>query len=243
MQVLSYSYKDYCDLTKSQHKMGFELELCVPARTDEVAFFFDRYDGFIVLKYDGSIPVDGFEVVSNPFSVALPYRKNSWLVCLQNDLKRLRNMHYIRFVENTGLHIHISRSVFDVETLAKTIWFFERNKSFITYLSKRTDSEITDYTDFYYISRFETSLELAKEGHSNRYKMINLTNDETIEFRFWRSSYMIIPRLLLTVEIVKFAQKHSEDEMKSEYFGKYLKNKNKWLYEYATKYMLGGGPW
>jgi hypothetical protein len=85
---------------------------------------------------------------------------------------------------NCGLHIHLTRNYFSSLELYKIVKFFESEKHFITSLSQRNNGSTR-----YCAKNIDNPKHVAKNKYgSDRYRECNLTNDYTIEFRFFRGT-------------------------------------------------------
>jgi ribosomal protein L32 len=191
---------------------GFELEVDEPRNSDdydkhgaanEIA---RKYSGKLVNKSDGSLN-DGFEIVTNPHTPE-EYEKLDI-----EDICKIARANGMRSHDTTtaGFHVHINKDAFSHngadydDSVANVIMIFERNFRQILKLSRRTEQALANWAARYVGRRFyddegkecvlqepmekENSKKVVKEnGFGNRYHAINLTNSNTVEFRFWRGS-------------------------------------------------------
>ena len=129
---------------------------------------------------DGSLNY-GFETISYPMSYEF-MRNNKAIERIIDGLKQ--NM----IVTNRcGLHIHVSKTNKVNKKMPQIIMFFENNKEFFEKISNRSENR---YADFYSSRDAKLTLNDAKIIFDNkeafeRYHVINLKNDNTIEFRLF----------------------------------------------------------
>lgn len=106
--------------------------------------------------------------------------------------------------QDTGMHVHVNRSVLDTSTLAKLMVFINHlpNKRQIINLAGRYNDE---YADFKSNARLTDVLKSPR----TRYEAINLSNENTIEFRIFKSPesfYEFAYRLEFVHAAVNFAR-------------------------------------
>lgn len=189
--IHNYSYKPDAifyrlkELKKKTLFLGIELETENFSgslySTNEIAEKVQSLTSFIYLKEDGSL-TNGFEIVSHPFSWNW-YRKNKSI--FSKILSTLRDSKFRSYQSgNCGLHIHLTRNYFTNLEVYKIVKFFECEKDFITSLSQRNNGS-THYCQ----KNIDNPKYIAKNKYgSDRYRECNLTNCETIEFRFFRGT-------------------------------------------------------
>ena len=125
-----------------------------------------------------------------------------------------------------GLHIHVSRLAFG-ETekqqdavIARILYFFEKHWGELLKFSRRTPRQLERWAARYgYKEQPMEILDHAKKGyHGGRYTCVNLTNQDTIEFRMFRGtlkSNTLIATLQLVDRICDVAIYLSDDELKA----------------------------
>lgn len=143
----------------------------------------------IYFEHDGSLN-DGFEIISNPHTLEEFY-KVDW----EKLLKTCVDGGYISHNANTcGLHIHYSREWFgdDIDTqifnIGKLIAFYERHLEDMLKFSRRTWETYSRWADNYHTDGDVEKCKSCAYGCNTRYKYINLTNSNTIEFRLGRGT-------------------------------------------------------
>lgn len=131
----------------------------------------------VILKYDGSIGSDGFEIVSN--TATFEYHKSElWNCFFNSDLTDdLKSFH----VASCGLHIHASRDFYSKLDIGKIVLFLNLpyNKDFLTSLSGR------DYNSY---CRHNPNKKVTDYKSQERFEQLNLTNNKTIEFRLFKGN-------------------------------------------------------
>lgn len=144
----------------------------------------------IYIKHDGSI-YDGFEIVSHPATIEYHVNNMNWQKLMEKALSMQYRSHD---TDTCGLHIHVSKNALgetydDIEhTISKIIYFIENNWNEVLRFTRRTESNLRRWASRYGIEEdIEKTYKKAK-GDYNRYRCINLQNDNTIEFRMFRGT-------------------------------------------------------
>lgn len=166
--------------------MGFELEMEVPhlqMNADEAASHAleDIAEDIAYLKSDASIDY-GFEFVTHPMTFEwamknFPFQK----------FQELRELGIRSFNTRTcGMHIHMDRRAFKNAHLWKFTHLHYRNPRAFMTLAQRFNSS---WATFEEDERGNIIKYIKKEQYPNtRYTAVNLTNDETIELRYFRGT-------------------------------------------------------
>lgn len=218
-----YDYNERPDMIfftepENRKTIGVEWEIDTHRYSDSLFRICHRVlsttKGHSFFKRDGSLS-RGIEVVSYPHSeqefLKLPFK----------DLfKIIKEEKFTRF-DTCGLHFHFSREWFtDNTTIAKIIAFTEKHKNYIYKISKRTSkSRFKRYSDFY-------NMVLTSESFVNefiqmplpRYHAINLTNKDTVEFRFFaaaKSSKRLFDCFKFLVFLIKRMDEITWDDLDS----------------------------
>lgn len=146
----------------------------------------------IYIKHDGSLD-DGFELVSNPMTLQYHRDTMPW----KNVFRKAINLDYRSHTPGTaGLHIHVNRNAFGCtyneqeEVIARLVFFYEKFWAEILRFSRRTERQVNRWASRYggVLSTCKNSLDTAKKSGLGRYTAVNLTNDNTIEFRIFRGT-------------------------------------------------------
>jgi len=157
--------------------MGVELEMCAGSRSsvdEAVADVRTRLgEDYIICKSDGSLPSDGFEVVTAPRGLDEHIRRfKAWDV---KPTYRAWN------AKQCGLHVHIDSRAFTPMTLGKFLMFINAdcNADFIRSLAGRhpkLDDQARSYCAAEDQSVITDPLKAVKGKGANRYRMVNVTN-------------------------------------------------------------------
>ena len=142
-----------------------------------------------VAMEDGSLNCGGVEIITHPQTWNYFQEHKQDYVKFFEELK---NLDY-KNCGHCGLHFHITRP--DEDTIARAIVLLESFKEEIKVLSRRSQERLNQWATFITDNCYEEdklkfqSQKFLKEdylqkGHS-RYSALNLTNSNTIEFRFF----------------------------------------------------------
>lgn len=175
---------------------------------------------YIFCKHDGSLD-SGFEIVTHPLSLEYQCQNMPWSEVLDS----LKDMGYTSHNAGTcGLHCHISRDALgDTEeeqedTIARILYFIEKHWEELVKFSRRTHNQLERWAARYgFRDSPQELLKYAKGGYG-RYTCVNLSPDETIEFRMFRGTLKkntIIATLQLINRIIDLALDLSDWELKS----------------------------
>lgn len=187
---------------------GVELEIDeggeYDSHAEEVMFIANEGSANVYCKHDGSLN-DGFEIVSHPMTMAYHMCKMPW----EDVLDKARSMGYISHQAHTcGLHVHVNRTAFgDSEeaqdaAIARILFFVERNWNELLTFSRRTQRQLERWAARYgYKDNPAEILEHAKKGRADRYTCVNITNEDTIEFRIFRGT-LKYNTLIATLQMV-----------------------------------------
>lgn len=170
----------------------------------------NNFKGLIHLEHDGSLGDYGIEIVSNPMTIDY-FKKVDWAKLL----KLCQESGYYSHDANSscGLHIHISRSVFGKDeksqelAIKKLVNFVNNFFDDFVKLSRRNSTQVNDWCGKYYdnytgVANSKRLIDRFNKGsHGDRYFAVNLTNDDTIEFRLFRGT-LNLASFLASVDIV-----------------------------------------
>ena len=174
----------------------------------------------IYCKHDGSLD-DGFEIVSHPMSLDYHMNRMPWA----EIIAKARELGYTSHQAGTcGLHVHVSRDAFgdteakQDEAIARVLYFFEKNWNELLNFSRRTRRQLDQWAARYgYKDQPRELLDQVKKGRANRYTAVNLTNEDTVEFRMFRGTLKLntfLATLQLLDRICDVALYLSDDEIK-----------------------------
>ena len=163
-----------------------------------------------------------YEIVLHPMTLDYHINTMPW----EAVLHKARELGYYSHQARTcGLHIHVSRAAFgDTETqrdtcIARILYFFEKHWEELLKFSRRTPRQLDRWAARYgYKEQPGDILAQAKNGrHSGRYTCVNLTNDDTIEFRMFQGTLKyntLIATLQMIQRICDVAICLSDEELK-----------------------------
>lgn len=149
-------------------------------------------EGTVVFETDGSL-ANGFEVISEPMTHAF-FKEHA--DAFGKALQSLSGDGYKSHdTTSCGLHVHIGRDAFgtlrcerDV-TITKVVYMVERFWGDMLKLSRRTESAMERWAGRYGINGVEEADRIVANGANNdRYHCVNLTRDNTVEFRMFRGT-------------------------------------------------------
>ena len=181
----------------------------------------------IYIKHDGSI-CNGFEIVSHP--ATLEYHTNNlpWHDIMREALEMGYRSHD---TQTCGLHCHVSRYALGStrteqdEVIAKIIYFVENNWSEVLRFTRRTEANLARWASRYGIEKnAEETYKKAKQSY-NRYRCVNLENDNTIEFRMFRGTLKystFIATLQLVTAICEMCITKTTEEIERLRWGEFV---------------------
>lgn len=203
---------------------GIELEVDEAGESNSNAWkileISNAKEEFIYCKHDGSLD-SGFEIVTHPLSLEYQCNHMPWA----EVLTALKEMGYVSHNAGTcGLHCHISRDALgDTEeeqedTIARILYFIEKHWEELVKFSRRTQNQLERWAARYGFRDSPKELLKHAKGGYGRYTCLNLSPDETIEFRMFRGTLKkntIIATLQLIDRICDVALYLSDCELKN----------------------------
>lgn len=188
-------YKTQKDFAEIPLYFGFELEVENNENNiynnDMAEIINNIMRGRVVFERDGSLN-NGFEIISNPMTFNYIMENKTKIIEM---LQELKNHGYTSHDSGTcGLHIHLSKNYFTENQVDKLQFLIERFKKELIIFSRRTNEQIERWAKFitdYPGAENETiNIDFIKKykNKSERYQVLNLSNDETIEFRLIRGT-------------------------------------------------------
>lgn len=168
--------------------IGFELELKMrdtTKRNSAARWLLEGLrDDYLVLKEDGT--VNGWEQVTYVADYRahmelypwdkLPMLAKDWGMYAWNDRDKM-----------CGLHIHISRDAFKPSHLHRFVTFHDNHVEQLVKFSGRHNRSYAAHGRDYYDNRKEQALGRQRGSRS---VAVNLTNDKTVELRYFRGSLL-----------------------------------------------------
>lgn len=213
--------------------MGVELEVDGGGEDSENAQILHEVANLnaehIYIKHDGSLH-DGFEIVTHPMTPAYHRAVMPWRELLDKALE----MGYLSHKTTTcGLHIHCNRDAFgkyeyqQEEKIGRVVYFLEKHWCELVNFSRRTTEALERWAARYAtISQTpKETYEKAKRKRMGRYVALNLSNDETIEFRMFRGTLRyetLIATLQLVEQICMLAIRATDEEMEQLSWGEFV---------------------
>lgn len=181
-------------------------------------------ENFITMEYDGSLDC-GFENITQPSTLDyhLSIRNNyedMFQVAKENGFRS----HNTR---TCGYHIHFNRTFFEDkqdECIAKLLYLVEKFWDELVKFSRRNYENLERWAKKYDKAPNEV-VEDMKCHNLDRYRAINLTNRNTIEFRMFRGtlkSETFFATLQLVDTIVRYVKEHSNNDIQSLEFTELL---------------------
>ena len=188
--------------------LGVELEIdCGGERNDRARQLMnianDRFE-HIYIKHDGSLD-DGMEIVTHPMTLEYHLNEMPWAEVLGEAVY----MGYLSHQASTcGLHVHVNRSALgetedeQEEVIARILFFVENHWNELLRFSRRTRSQMDRWAARYGRKDDPKAvLDSAKRSQNQRYRCVNLTNYNTVEFRMFRGT-LKLNTLLATLQMV-----------------------------------------
>ena len=183
--------------------MGIELEVESPKELTGQANDLKQFlsglglDDRFYFKWDGSIRdrggnYSGFEIVSHPATLKWWHQSKAWF----NILQYLTKEQFSSFKSGRcGIHVHVNKTAMTDQQQRKLVLFFWNNKEWLKILANR-DSGYAVYDAYTLKQAIKSPPRLG-----DRHVAINLTNENTIEFRIFRGT-LNPERFLATLQFV-----------------------------------------
>ena len=227
------------DKEKNPYYIGFELEIehkDNTTRNEEEAL--DILQNLnVVFEEDGSLNDSGVEIISQPQSYNYIMKNKDKI---KQAFEGVVKLGYISHnSDNCGLHFHFTRPKNDKYTIQRIWLILETFKNEIKQITRRGGDDhwckwLSDNT--YEKIKALNSDYINDHKDGDRYKALNNTNTNTIEFRIFKGTLnfeTFISDLQFLNNIYKLAKSNKDlclitwDELtKGEYISKYIKEKN-----------------
>ena len=183
--ILDYSENvlDHCAFFGNPHDLlwlGVELEVEVVnghSPGDIAERWRDKAADWLICKHDGSLD-HGFELVTAPSDLQTHAERWTALLADTHLTKHLRSWD----TTTCGLHVHVSRKPLSQLTIGKLLVFMNSPKTaqYLTALAGRNSSR--------WAKMSPKKVSDATKMSSDRYQVVNLCNDDTIEFRLFKGT-------------------------------------------------------
>ena len=181
-------------------------------------------ENFITMEYDGSLDC-GFENITQPSTL-------DYHLSIRNDYEDMfevakSNGFRSHNTRTCGYHIHFNRTFFEDkqdECIAKLLYLVEKFWDELVKFSRRNYENLERWAKKYDKAPNEV-VEDMKCHNLDRYRAINLTNRNTIEFRMFRGtlkSETFFATLQLVDTIVRYVKEHTNNDIQSLEFTELL---------------------
>jgi len=224
--IHEYSYRpSFHFYGKGPRFFGVELEIDEGGErerhAEKLLQIANRDEVYAFCKHDGSLE-EGFEVVTHPMSLDCQLSAMPWKEVMHEAIRMGYRSHQ---AGTCGLHIHVSRNAFGASSdeqdcaIARVLFFVERHWNELLKFSRRTQRQLERWAARYgYKDHPRELIEHVKKGSCNRYTCVNLTNEDTIEFRIFRGTLKyntLVATLQLVDKICDVALFMSDDELRA----------------------------
>lgn len=219
--------------------LGFELETVINGDYSTASNYAStNLQGIAMLKHDGSIGSEGFEIVTEPHS-HLEYRENSKI--LWDTIETLRADYGARSwdTETCGLHIHISRAGFSsgAHTHRFLSLVYKNSEMMMKFAGRK--SRYARFNDVYTFDEYDKPVFSLKHkvkwgNTTERYSAVNTNNRDTLELRFFKGTMNtngVLSALDLAQALVEYTRDLRLDDVKRgalswEWFADYVASNN-----------------
>ena len=200
--VVFNSCEDESEMRENTPHIGVELEIQGFNRDEFCKRLMNLFtDDFFYLKLDGSLDdAEGVEIVSQPMTYHFIKNMGYWKTVF-NEL----NKYNMNNTNNCGLHFHIDRNYCHDNLTVATIDYIVNH--FAKYFEKIGGRPMSDCATFY--KTVDKNIEDYGKGNWDRYCAVNLSNSNTIELRFCKSTYnfkTFMNRVKMVFAIIAFAK-------------------------------------
>lgn len=239
--IHDYSYKPRPKFKTSTHDefvtdtnvkelfFGVELEVDDGDSPGKLAEALCDLSDDIYCKHDGSLD-DGVEIVTHPCTLDYHMQGLGWDSICKTAVDFGFKSHNTR---TCGLHIHVGRWQLGEtgeqrrQTTAKIVWLVWRHFDVLAAFSRREREKLDQWAakpsldipiSFAEYKFFDAALRSERDG---RYQAVNLQNDDTVEFRFFRGSLVentVKAAIQLSSNLCLYAKTHCPQEILSSRF-------------------------
>lgn len=179
----------------------------------------------VTMKRDASLAVGGaagIEIVTRPATIQRQYML--WDKFLRRKPKGLISWDS----ENCGMHVHVSREGLSEQTIARCVCFVNAlaNKKFIFVIAGRKDNTYTQYK--------QKTIEEASRYSGQRHEAVNLSNEQTIEFRMFKGTLKresVFKNIEFCDAVLDFVSQEGmtlAQSMSRAAFVRFIRKANKW---------------
>lgn len=225
--------EDECEADKGKFVyLGFELEAGNSSayERDNAAEEIVEMTSLCYLKEDASIPACGFELVTHPLTYT--YHKD----CVKwNEILKVMENHGLKSHDassSCGLHVHVNRDALNDNQWLIVDWFVHRFQSKWECIARRSDTHWCAFKK----KDATASLKSTYGKGYDRYRAVNFSNRNTVEFRLFRGTLRyetLIGTLALVDGLIRWARiVKTHDLLKSgiwESYVKFLKSDDRYV--------------
>lgn len=233
-------------LTSKDHSnsllTGFELEVEKVKSTKQnrhIASYVTKLntEDLVVFENDGSLDDSGFEIISHPMTINYIHENSSLFKKMLEDLSEMG----YGSTSDTGFHIHVNRKYLKsttrsaddvINNIAIILETFQNE------LCKFANRSSNGYCKFLTNSDGKKTLKYIKRARNDkrdRYLVLNETNDNTIEFRIFKSTVdykTFMATLEFVHNVVNIAKKEEIDGLTWNDIICYNNDENEFIVDY-----------
>lgn len=204
-----YGYKPnvvfHEDNERNKHlHVGIELEIQGNGYDDFVNKMSESFnEDMFYMKQDGSLNDYGVEIVSQPMTYNFIMNHNDWY-----KVFRYMENHSMNDTDDCGLHFHLDKQYLNEKDISVIDYIVNNYADYFSEIGGRDFDECSHYCKKVNKSENDWGKETRYES---RYQAVNLTNENTIELRFCKSTFdfdTFIQRVKMIFAIADFAKKH-----------------------------------
>ena len=153
-----------------------------------------KWEKYFHIEEDGSLN-NGVEFISQPLSPNVVYE-------IIPKMTRFLKSANFDVDSSCGGHIHITKNNFTKNRMVDILQFMELNKDFIFDYSQRDINKFNRWSPFYNTNLGELENIALDNVYSDRYHIVNFSNYETIEFRFFKGT-LSYRNIFSNIELIK----------------------------------------
>lgn len=205
--------------------LGVELEILYKDLDIESLYSYNKEGEVALLKKDNSIEGQGFEIVTAAMS--LDVQLDYWKGLIEQFSNELTPH------SSCGMHVHISRKPLSQLQIGKILVFLNEpaNDWYVNEIAGRTAND--------YCERSPKKIEDVNCPQS-RYEALNLTNDNTIEFRLFASTndyYLIASRIEFCYALTKYCEYAELTKLTWQDFKQWVIQEDNPLYSHIKEWL------
>ena len=189
---------------KNNLHIGIELEIQGNGYVEFANQMNETYDeDMFYLKSDGSLEDNGVEIVSQPMTYDFIMNNTDWY-----KVFRYMENHSMDDIDNAGLHFHLDKEYLTEKDIQMIDYIVNNYSEYFSELGGRSFDECSRYC-----RKMKKSSDNwgKKTSDDSRYQAVNLTNTNTVELRFCKSTCdfeTFINRVKMIFAIANFSKLH-----------------------------------